>query len=232
MRIIGVTGGVGCGKSTFCRFVRERGYETIEVDKVKKFVALPGKPAYRKIVQTFGEDILLEDGFIDYAKLSGLVFGDRSKRRQLCKATDKYIYLEIIMRLVKSFFSCKSIVFLDSALLFESKSDKVCSKVVALITPSELKIDRLIKRTGWSVDHINDILNSQIPPEVKAARSDYVVSNDGTLEDLEQEVDDVIVKLQQPFFVDLLRKGFILFVLLAVFVGGMKGLSCLWSGLS
>lgn len=188
-KIIGVTGGSGSGKSTFCRYLRKRGYATVDADKIGHRIILSGNPAYLEIIEHFGKRILNEEGEIDRRILGKIVFGDPAELKILDGITHKYILLEIEEEIKKAE---TDIVFIDAAVLPNTPLHKLCDKVVVLIAPIEQRADRIALRDAITAKAAMKRIDAQLSDEEYRACADFVIYNDGSVETLLAGLEQVL----------------------------------------
>jgi len=188
--ILGLTGGIACGKSTVADMLQELGAETIDFDLLARLVVEPGKPALRRIAEYFGADILQKDGNLDRKKLSKIVFQDKEKRRKLESFTHPAIndeYFRHIAALAEK--SPGKIIQAVIPLLFEFNLQNMADKILVVYIPREKQIERLARRDGISAAEAVRIVDTQMPVEEKVRRADFVIRNDGDIEDTRRDVE-------------------------------------------
>ena len=195
MKLFGITGGVGMGKSTAGQFLRQRGVEVVDTDVLARQLTEPGQPALDEIAQRFGSEVLLTDGSLDRAELGRLVFGDAAARADL---------EAILHPRIRAAWGQEAQNWRDSGcriaavlipLLFETKAESQFDAVLCLACSEASQWQRLRAR-GWSEDHIRLRLAAQWPVEKKIARSDFVVWTDTTLETHAAQLERVV--FQRP----------------------------------
>jgi dephospho-CoA kinase len=195
---VGLTGGIACGKSTVAKMFVNRGAHLIDFDRLTHEAQEPGKPAWEKIVDYFGREILQPDKKIDRVKLGDIVFADRKELNKLGKIVHPLIYQEWEARLERIEKKEKhAIVLSDVPLLFEGKMQYFFDLTMVVLVSQEDQINRLIKRNGWSREKAQKRLNSQMPVSEKSALADIVIDNKGTVADTERKVNEVWQELLQ-----------------------------------
>lgn len=195
-QIIGLTGGIACGKSTASEIIRESLHlDVIDCDQLSRNIVKPGRPAYTEIIRLFGQEILLknEDDHpeIDRPKLGELVFKDQKLRRKLMSITSYYIFLELIKELYSVFFvHKKKEVVIDAPILFESGYlPYLCYPVMLVyVTEESIQINRMKERNGFTEEHARDRIRSQMKIEDKIKKSDILINNEGTVEELKSKI--------------------------------------------
>ena len=202
MKIIGLTGGIACGKSTVSKAFKDRSVVVIDADEISHKLTVPGAKGYTEIVKSFGEEILdktkpsVNNLYpINRVKLGEIVFNDVDKRKKLNKIMHWLVIKKIVSSLIYYFFVGKSAVILDVPLLFEAKLEKFCSLVVVVYTTPDKQLERLIKRNPEIADQAQARINSQMDIEIKKRKAHYVIDNNGTIEELNTQINDLCKKL-------------------------------------
>jgi len=188
MRLIGLTGGIGTGKSVVARMFREEKIPVVDADRISREITEPGMPAHDAIVRLFGAGILLPDGRIDRKKLGGIVFSDPEKRAVLESVTHPHIS-EGIRKAASSLSSAgHGVVIVEAALIHEKGRMGMFEAVIGVRCEKTVQIDRIMNRDGISREEARRIVSSQMDPEEKARASDYVIDNSGDLAETRAQV--------------------------------------------
>jgi dephospho-CoA kinase len=189
---VGLTGGIACGKSTVAKMFVHKGAHLIDFDGLAHEVQEPGKPAWKEVVNHFGEGILQPDKKIDRVKLGNIVFADKEKLIELNNIVHPLVYQEWHARLDKIGKKEKhSIVLSDVPLLFEGNMQHLFDlTILVLIAPKE-QIHRLMARNGVSKEQAGKRLKSQMPINEKIALADIVIDNEGSITETEKRVGQV-----------------------------------------
>ena len=182
--LVGITGGIGAGKSALATFYRELGYPVFSADEIAREIVTPGSPALAEITAVFGPTALRPDGSLDRAHLREKISADPSLRLKLEAITHPRIQERSQALANEAFSGGAQIVFYEAPLLFEAKSDKNMDKVICVHAPDALRIERTVKRDGVSAEAAAKLLQSQMPQEEKMRWSDLLVENRGTPEEL------------------------------------------------
>ncbi|PRP56561.1 dephospho-CoA kinase [Bacillus halotolerans] len=190
--VIGLTGGIASGKSTVANMLIDKGITVIDADIIAKQAVEKGMPAYRQIIDEFGEDILLENGDIDRRKLGALVFTNEQKRLALNSIVHPAVREEMLKRRDESVANQETFVVLDIPLLFESKLESLVDKIIVVSVTKELQLERLTKRNQLTEEEALSRIRSQIPLEEKVSRADNVIDNSGTLEETKQQLEEIL----------------------------------------
>ncbi|KAI5956335.1 CAB5 [Candida jiufengensis] len=205
MLIVGLTGGIACGKSTVSKELQTKyNLKIIDADLIAKEVVEPKKPAYNKILQEFQSQIpnlVNEDESLNRGALGTYVFENKSELKKLNSIIHPAVKWEIIKQIAQSYFKLNSMVILDVPLLFESGLYLICGSIITVsISPSTLQIDRLLERNPelTELDAQNRIKN-QMSMNERNYRSDYVLDNSGSLKDLQLSIKKLITKRKPNF---------------------------------
>jgi dephospho-CoA kinase len=197
MLLVGLTGNIGSGKSTVAQLLSERGATIIDADVLARRAVEVGTPAYRAIAERWGTSILSSDGAIDRAALRRIVFSDPVQLEQL----NAYVHPEVErMREVlveQARVRGDRLVVCDVPLLFERRSADNFDRIVLVDAPRPVRLARLVRERGLRETEAMDMIVAQMPAELKRARADHVIDNDGTLTQLDQRVTEVWSALQQ-----------------------------------
>ncbi|GAB6065492.1 dephospho-CoA kinase [Aquifex pyrophilus] len=193
MKKVGLTGNIGCGKSTVADMFRSLGAYVMDADKVIHSFYRKGHPVYEKVVSLFGREILDEKGNIDRKKLADIVFKDKEKLKKLEEITHKALYEEI-EKVLKN-LSEDTIFILEASLLVEKGSYKNYDKLIVVYAPYEVCKERALRR-GMSEEDFERRWKNQMPIEEKVKFADYVIDNSGSLEETFKQVKEVFEKLK------------------------------------
>jgi len=194
MKIIGITGSSGAGKTTLCAILNKRkNIKIIDADKVSRELVVPGNDYLKAIEEAFGKDILLEDGNLNRKKLANKIYNDETARNTLNKLTFKYVLEEINRRIKEINQDEIDYAIIDAPLLFEADLDQACDKVIVLVADEDLKIERICSRDNIDRETAKKRLKIQKDDEYYISKADYVIKN-GRNYDLEKEIDNILVK--------------------------------------
>ena len=187
MRRIGITGGIGSGKSAVTDRLRELGYSVFDADEVAREAAEPGEPAMQLLREEFGDDIFLENGALNRPALSKLMFHNPD----VLLKVNEIFHPDIQARIETKINDCdkNDVVFLSAPLLFESGIDWKTDEVWLVTADEDKRIDRVMKRDGISEADVRARMDNQMSDEEKRALSDVVIDNSGTLAQLYKSVD-------------------------------------------
>lgn len=189
---IGITGGVGAGKSTILKILEEK-YDAhlIMADDVAKELMRKGKSAYRKVVAFFGEEILGDDKEIDRQRLSAIVFQGADKLQTLNGIVHPLVKKAIIKekdQIAKK--DPEKLIVLEAALLIEDGYKELLDELWAVIVDKEVRIKRLMDDRGYSREKSESIIASQLPDDVFRKECDFIINNSGTLLDSQRQIEE------------------------------------------
>ncbi|CAI8498919.1 dephospho-CoA kinase [Pichia kudriavzevii] len=198
MLILGLTGGIATGKSTVSKHLAEKhNIPIIDADKIAREIVEPGTPCYNLIVEYFAPlipDLIdLDTGVLNRGALGAHVFTHKKDLEKLNSITHPAVKKKILHTILKEYFSFSPVVILDVPLLFESGMDWLCSKVLTITCNDEIQLRRLLHRNkDLTRDQALSRINSQMKVLKKAQMSDYIIENNGTLDDLVTKVDEFV----------------------------------------
>ena len=200
---IALTGGPGSGKSTVARMFRDLGAQVIDADEVAHEAVSPGRPAWEELRREFGPDYFREDGVLDRAKLSHLVFRDAEARRKLNAIVHPQVAREIAGRLKDLAAQGVKLVMVEVPLLFEAGLEKNYDLVIVVDAGEKEQIERLTARDDRPLQEAAGIIDAQWPLSAKKVRADFVVDNRNSLEKTRSQVQKLWQRLKNH-----LDKGF------------------------
>lgn len=201
VRLIGLTGGIGSGKSTAARFFAEAGAQVVDADQVARRVVEPGRPALEELRQEFGDGVFHADGTLNRAALGARVFHDPAARARLNAIMHPRIEAEAAREAAAARErDPQGLVVYDVPLLFESGQEGRFDLVVTVYVPRDEQRRRLMARDGLSAEDAEARLSSQLDIEEKARRAQVVLDNQGPTEALRRQVHDLLqrVRRQEP----------------------------------
>lgn len=182
---IGLTGGIGSGKSAAAAMFARRGVPVIDADEIAKQLVAPGQPAYEQIIQRFGKEIVDSDGFIDRERLRRHVFDDPASRRELEAILHPRVRQEIQRQLRALRAPCCVIVI---PLLFEANLQDLVDRILVIDAAEDTQVQRVAARSSLAEDEIRKIIAAQIGRNVRLRQAHDVITNEGGLEQLEERV--------------------------------------------
>ena len=184
--VVGITGGIGSGKSAVTQRLENLGIVVVDADLVARLVVEPGTPALNAIAKHFGDDILLSDGQLNRPALRRIVFGDSEERRWLEGVTHPAIREEIARQLQAA---TSDYVVLSSPLLLESGQATFAQYVVVVDVPESVQVERTMRRDSNDETLVRRIMAAQLTRAERIARADEAIDNSGSLDQLNAAVD-------------------------------------------
>lgn len=192
--IIGITGSSGSGKSTICKMLaKDYNVKVINADKIAKKLSQKGSSYIIDIIKTFGKDIVDEDGELKRKKLAEIIYSNSQKREALNKCTFKYIKAEINKQIKK--VKDNTTILIDAPLLFEAELDKICDKVIGVISDKELQVERIVARDNISYEQAEKRLAAQKSNEFYIKKCDMIIKNDNYI-DIEKSIEQIANKCE------------------------------------
>ena len=195
-RIIGLTGGIGSGKSTVSQYLVELGAVILDADKIGHGLYQPNTAVWRELVKTFGSGILAADNTIDRKKLGAIVFGDPHELKRLNAIIHPQITGILKKRIADYRRKGAKLIVLDAPVLFEANAKSLVEEVWVVVADEANVIKRAVARTGLSEEQIRARIRSQISNEERIKNAQVVIHNDGTKEDLQKKVKELWERLK------------------------------------
>jgi len=189
MKVYGLTGNIGSGKSTVAGMFRRAGIPVLDADRIAREVMAPGGRAHEAVVREFGREILLPDGTIDRRKLADVVFSDPSRRARLEALTHPAILEAMKEALDGLSREGRPAAIVEAALIHESGAKGLFDAVISVRCDEGTQLRRLLARGGLSTEQALARLRAQMDAERKAGRSDYVIDNSGGMEETLAQVE-------------------------------------------
>ena len=190
---LGLTGGIGSGKSTVSAILEEHGAVVVDADRMVRELQEPGQPVFEAMVEEFGRSIVADDGTLDRQAVADIVFGDDDALQRLNAIVHPAVGATMAERLVE-LAETDEVVILDIPLLVESGRDDMAAVIVVDVDP-EIAVQRLMEHRGFSEADARARIARQASRDERLARADVVVDNSGTLEELRAQVDDLWARL-------------------------------------
>lgn len=189
--VIGLTGGIGCGKSEAARFLETLGALHLDADAVSRALTGENGEALGEIRRVFGDAAFREDGSLDRAKLGKLVFSNEPARRALEGILHPLVQRDMLAAMDAAAQAGTGVVILDVPLLFETGMDALCDETWALYAPREKQIARIVARDGLSPEDAVARIDSQMPLEERNARATHVIDTDRPIERTQAELEQL-----------------------------------------
>lgn len=200
MKIIGVTGGIGSGKSTVSRILKDLGAAVIDADAVARSVTKAGGEALKELAGCFGNEIINADGELDRTKLASVAFADDVKLHALNSITHKYISEKINKTVVSLKKLDKyDILVIDAPIPLEKGFLDLADEVWVVVADKNARIERVMERSGFSLDDVSARMAAQIGDEEYTGLADEVLHNNGSVEELEQAVVKLFLQKKQEW---------------------------------
>ena len=195
MLLVGLTGGIGSGKTTVAGLLAGRGAVVVDADELAREALEPGSRTFKHVSDLFGQEVLTTDGRIDRAALANVVFSDEEKRRALESITHPEVF-RLLAEAVEKLRDTDSIVVFDAPLIIETGFHQAVDVLVVVTAPVEQRIERVRRDRGMTEAEAAVRIAAQAEPEARDAAADFLISNDGGLEELETRVDELWAELQ------------------------------------
>lgn len=185
-KILGLTGGIACGKSTISAYLKEFGIPVIDADECSRAVVEKGSIGLEKLTEIFGNKILEKDGTLNRKALGQIVFSDSEQLSLLNSVMEPLIREEISRRLNQE--NNADLVVLDAPLLIEQHYDKICDFIMTIDVPKKIQLERLIERDELSEDEAKSRIESQLSSRERNGFADVVIDSSGTVEQTRKQV--------------------------------------------
>ena len=189
---IGLTGGVGSGKSTVSSYMHELGIPVIDGDKLAREAVIPGSLAMNRLREVFGPHIFLPDGSLDRLKVGKIVFNDEEKRQKLNGIIHPYIWYRTREELIQAQKEGFPVVVLDMPLLLEISWQLRVEEVWLVEVPLEVQIARVISRDGFTREQVMERIRKQMPTTNKMNYADVIIDNSRSVEDTRRQVREAL----------------------------------------
>lgn len=197
MKIIGLTGGIGTGKSTVSAYLAQKGCKIIDADLISHQMTEAGSPCLAEIRDAFGEDVFLRDGNLDRKKVGRLVFADATKKKTL----EQIITRRVIEKTLRILQDCRArqeaLVVLDAPLLFECGMQRYTDETWLVVCRTETRLRRIAARDGLAEEDIQKRIANQMSTEQKEKLADYIIDNSRDLAWLYAQIDALLAKSEQ-----------------------------------
>jgi dephospho-CoA kinase len=190
VKLIGLTGGVGSGKSTVAGILGDLGAAIVDADEASHAVYAPGTAGFDAVVREFGPDYV-RDGLIDRARLGRLVFDDEDARRRLNAIVHPLVRDWMAQRTLEAAEGGAKVIVQDVPLLYENGLEDLFSSVVLVYTPEEVQLERLVEGRGINEERARAMIAAQMPIDEKRRRAHHVIDNSGTKEETRRQVEEM-----------------------------------------
>ena len=196
--LVGLTGGMGSGKTTVAKLFKALGAYVLDADEICRSLVEPEKPAWREIIDLLGNGILRDDQTLDRRKVADIVFKDPEKKRALeailhprVMEEEQAVYKDILQD------DPEALVIIDASLLIESENYRKVDKVIVIACDEETQLHRIMAKNMFSQEDVQNRLQQQMPLEEKIKFADYVLHNDSGLSELKEKVETLFHQLKQ-----------------------------------
>ena len=196
MKLIGLTGGAGSGKSTVAAMFRELGAAIVDADEASHAVYEPGTAGFREVVEAFGGEYVRDDGRIDRAKLGELVFKNPDARKKLNAIVHPLVRQWMAERTAEAVEGGAEVVIQDVPLLFENGLQGLFSSTILVFADAETQLSRLTEERGLSLERARSMLASQMPIDEKRALADHIIDNGGTRDETRRQVEELWARVR------------------------------------
>ena len=197
MKIIGLTGGIGSGKSTVARALNEHGYPIVDADHIAREIVEPGQPALQELAEEFGADILDADGVLDRGLLASRAFENTETTQRLNNITHPRINQRTHELSDKAREHGAEAVIYDMPLLIDKGLHKDMDATIVVHAAERVRLERLTTKRGLEVDDVRRRINAQIGDETRKQHADILLDNNGTEEDLNKQIAQAVDKIKQ-----------------------------------
>lgn len=196
MKIIGITGGVGAGKTQILEYLNDRyGATVCEADEVAKKLQRKGTDCHRAIAEHFGAEILDSKGELNREKLAQIIFTDEKERAALNEIVHPAVKEEVRKIIKREERRHTSLFILEAALLIDDHYEQICDEIWYVYVEDAIRKKRLIYARGYDAEKVDDIIASQLPKEVFLRNCDRVIDNSGIFEETKIQLDEMIRNL-------------------------------------
>lgn len=197
MKIIGLTGGIGSGKSTVARSLQEHGFPIVDADVIAREIVEPGQPALAELTKEFGEDILNADGSLDRGLLASRAFTNKDTTQRLNNITHPRINQRTQELFDEARENGAEAVIYDMPLLIDKGLHKDMDATIVVHAAEHVRLERLTTKRGLDVDDVRRRINAQIDDETRKQHADILLDNNGTEEDLTKQIAEAVDKIKQ-----------------------------------
>ncbi len=186
---IGIAGGIGSGKSYICSILHQRGIEVYDCDRAAKRLIRTSPDIRRQLTNLIGPDTYTTDGTLNKAVVAKYLLSSEKH----AKAIDNIVHPAVFDDFLNS-----GLMWMESAIMYESGADRLMDRIIAVTAPQEVRINRVMQRDGITREKVLEWMDRQIPQEETAARADFTIVNDGKA-DIEQQLNKIIEQCNKPF---------------------------------
>ena len=189
--VLGLTGPTGSGKSTIAKMFAQYGFHTVDTDKIARNIMEKGSPVLAKIKETFGDDVV-KDNVLDRKLLAKRAFVDENSTKKLNQITHPYIYEKALLEIEEYSHKGYDKFILDAPVLFESNGERFCNNTLVILSNLDTRVKRIISRDAITTEQAMDRINAQHSDDFYRAKADYVIENNGSLDEVKSQVESVV----------------------------------------
>ncbi len=198
--VIAITGGIGTGKSTVSEMIAAKGLRVISSDNAAKELMVTDGELKKRIMAAFGDNFYLPDGTPDKELIASTVFGDSEESAKSLAKLNSIVHPRVIEQMIETVERYEKegdrLIFVESALTYEAGLEEGFDYIIVVDAPEDVCIERVMKRSGLTVERVKQQINAQMPQSEKVAHADFVIDNSGGLEKLSQSVDFIVTILE------------------------------------
>jgi len=192
MKRIGITGGIGSGKSEVTDYLREKGRTVIDADEVAREAAMPGEPAMLQLREEMGDDVFNDDGTLDRQELARIMFSNPIA----LMTVNEIFHGDIKERIEKHARACEEKgdkeIFLSIPLLFETDAAWMADETWLITADEDVRVRRVLERDGMTEEDVRARMASQMPDEQKREKADFIIENNGTIAELREKLEEFL----------------------------------------
>lgn len=194
--VLGLTGGIATGKSTADAFFKSKKISIIDADQISHQIMNVGEAGYLAVQKEFGPAYFNKDQTLNRQKLGQLVFAQPMELKKLNNLLHPLIKKKIKQQIEVMKAKQVPLLILDVPLLFETGMENLCDQVLVISLPEKIELERLMKRNNLTLEEAASRIHSQMPLKEKEAQADYVVDNTGTIRELEDKLEKILIKIK------------------------------------
>jgi dephospho-CoA kinase len=196
MVVVGITGGIGSGKSTAADIIKKEGYNVVSTDDMAKELMVGNQDLKKKLVKEFGEDIYNGNGQLNRSLLASRVFGETAAHKKSLNTLNSIVHpfvIDEMIEIVKDYEEKgEDLLFIESALIYEAELEEGFDYIIVVDTPDDLAVGRASQKSGTSPEKIRHRMNEQMSRQEKSRNADFVIDNSGSINELKKAVDLIL----------------------------------------
>jgi len=186
---LGITGGIGSGKSFVCDYLKKKGLRVVSADELARNAVSPGTHAYNQIIDYFGKDILSDDKTLDRKKLRGIITRDKKKKEMLERFVHPEVFSQMDSEFKKSVKRQDRVIAVEVPLLFETGMEAFFDYTLTVSVSLDIRISRVMARDQITQKEAEALMKIQMPEAEKIKKSDFVIDNNGTIHQTQMLID-------------------------------------------